>query len=40
MLLEAAAFSKHPVGMIGGVRLDDVFEEPIIYKVIGSGLFN
>ena len=39
MLLEAAAFSKHPVGMIGGVRIDDEFEAPIIYKVIGSGLY-
>ena len=38
-LIEAASYSKHPVGMIGGVRLDDVFEEPIVYKVIGSGLY-
>ena len=39
-LLEVAKHSKHPVGIIGGVRLDDIFEEPIVYKVIGSGLYN
>lgn len=39
ILIEAAAYSEHPVGMIGGVRLDDEFDEPIIYKVIGSGLY-
>lgn len=39
-LLEAASHSKHPVGMIGGVRLDDEFESPILYKVIGSGLYS
>ena len=39
-LLEAAKHSKHPVGIIGGVRMDDSFEEPIVYKVIGSGLYN
>ncbi|WP_331861598.1 thiamine phosphate synthase [Sulfurovum sp.] len=38
-LLEAAKHSKHPVGIIGGVRLDDSFEKPILYKVIGSGLY-
>ena len=38
-LIEAAKHSKHPVGMIGGVTLDDVFEESIRYKVIGSGLY-
>ncbi len=38
-LLEAAKHSKHPVGIIGGVRMDDSFEEPIVYKVIGSGLY-
>lgn len=38
-LLEAAKHSKHPVGIIGGVRMDDTFEEPILYKVIGSGLY-
>jgi len=40
VLLEAARHSKHPVGIIGGVRVDDMFEKPIIYKVIGSGLYN
>ena len=39
-LIEAAKHSNHPVGIIGGVRMDDVFEEPIIYKVIGSGLYD
>lgn len=39
-LLEAAKHSKHPVGIIGGVRLDDSFEKPILYKVIGSGLYH
>lgn len=39
-LLDAAKHSKHPVGIIGGVRLDDTFEKPIIYKVIGSGLYH
>jgi len=38
-LLEAASHSKHPVGMIGGVRLDDTFDAPVIYKVIGTGLY-
>jgi len=38
-LIDAASHSKHPVGMIGGVCLDDTFEPPIIYKVIGSGLY-
>lgn len=39
VLIEAASYSVHPVGMIGGVMLDDTFEAPIIYKVIGSGLY-
>lgn len=39
-LLEAAMYSKHLVGIIGGVRMDDEFEDPIVYKVIGSGLYN
>jgi len=38
-LLVAAKYSKHPVGIIGGVRLDDEFEAPVVYKVIGSGLY-
>jgi len=38
-LIEASSHSKHPVGMIGGVRIDDTFDAPIIYKVIGTGLY-
>ena len=38
-LLEAAKHSKHPVGIIGGVKLEDEFEAPILYKVIGSDLY-
>lgn len=38
-LLEATKHSKHPVAIIGGVRMDDIFEEPIVYKVIGSGRY-
>lgn len=38
-LLEAAKHSKHPVGIIGGVKLKDEFEAPILYKVIGSDLY-
>jgi len=38
-LIEVANYSKHPVGMIGGVRLEDEFDAPILYKVIGSGLY-
>jgi len=38
-LIETADFSKHPVGMIGGVKLEDNFEAPIVYKVIGSDLY-
>lgn len=38
-LIKAASHSKHPVGMIGGVTMDDEFDAPVIYKVIGSGLF-
>lgn len=39
-LLDAAKSSTHPVAIIGGVRLDDSFEAPIVYKVIGSGLYD
>ncbi len=39
-LLEIAKLSKHPVAIIGGVRLEDEFETPIDYKVIGSGLYD
>ena len=38
-LLEAAKHSKHPVGIIGGVHLDDEFESYITYKVIGTDLY-
>jgi len=38
-LLEAAKYSRHPVGIIGGVQIDDEFEKPILYKVIGSDLY-
>ena len=38
-LIEASKYSQHPVGIIGGVKIDDVFEDPIVYKVIGSGLY-
>lgn len=32
-----ASYSKHPVGAIGGVMLEDTFEH-VAYSVIGSGL--
>ena len=32
-----ASYSKHPVAAIGGIRLDDKFEN-VTYHVIGSGL--
>lgn len=35
---DLAALSKHPVGAIGGVRLDDRFKN-VSYLVIASGLF-
>ncbi len=38
-LPEMAKHSTHPVAIIGGVRMDDRFEKPICYKVIGSGLY-
>ncbi|MBN2721195.1 MAG: thiamine phosphate synthase [Campylobacterales bacterium] len=38
-LLHAAKHSKHPVALIGGVRMDDIFDESITYKVVGSGLY-
>lgn len=37
--LELAKLSKHPVGLIGGLKLDDVFESQITYRVIGSDLY-
>ncbi len=39
-LLALARLSKHPVALIGGVRLEDRFDESIAYKVVGSGLLN
>ena len=39
-LLEIAKLSTHPVAIIGGVRLEDEFDPPIDYKVIGSGLYD
>jgi thiamine-phosphate pyrophosphorylase len=38
-LLEWAKHSRHPVALIGGVRLDDRFGEEITYQVVGSGLY-
>lgn len=39
-LLNIAKLSNHPVAIIGGVRLNDVFEEFIDYNVVGSDLCN
>ncbi|MBU1667822.1 thiamine phosphate synthase [bacterium] len=33
------AFSIHPVGLIGGVKVSDTFPEHIRYRVIGSDLY-
>ena len=38
-LLAIARASRHPVAIIGGVRWEDEFPEPIRYKVLGSALF-
>ncbi len=38
-LLEIATKSLHPVAIIGGVKVEDKFQNPITYKVIGSDLF-
>ncbi|WP_456391641.1 thiamine phosphate synthase [Nitratifractor sp.] len=38
-LLEAARLSRHPVAIIGGVRWEDAFAEPIRWKVLGRALF-
>ncbi|SHO80786.1 Thiamin-phosphate pyrophosphorylase [hydrothermal vent metagenome] len=39
-LIEVAKKSKHKVALIGGVRLDDKFDENIIYyNVVGSDLY-
>lgn len=37
--VELAALSKHPVGLIGGVKLRDTFSKDIHYRVIGSDLY-
>jgi thiamine-phosphate pyrophosphorylase len=37
--LDLAKLSKHPVGLIGGVKLSDNFNSQITYKVIGSDLY-
>jgi thiamine-phosphate pyrophosphorylase len=34
-----AKASRHPVGLIGGVKLSDTFDSEIAYKVIGSDLY-
>lgn len=39
MALELAKESKHPVGLIGGVKLSDSFPKQIQYRVIGSDLY-
>ncbi len=39
-LINIAKLSTHLVGIIGGVRVDDVFGDEISYRVIGSGLYN
>jgi len=39
LLLEIAKRSRHPVAIIGGVRLDDQFDASITYQVVGSGLY-
>lgn len=39
-LLAIARHSTHPVALIGGVRVDDVFDNSITYKVVGSGLLD
>lgn len=37
--LGLAKYSKHPLALIGGVKLSDTFEENITYRVIGSDLY-
>ena len=39
LLLAIAKSSRHPVGLIGGIKCSDSFESHIAYKVIGSDLF-
>jgi len=38
-LFPLAQLSEHPVGVIGGVKLSDLFPEEITYRVIGSDLY-
>ncbi len=38
-LLEIAKYSKHPVAIIGGVKISDSFPKYIKYRVIGSNLY-
>jgi len=38
-LVEIARHSRHPVALIGGVRMDDTFGPSITYRVIGSDLY-
>ncbi len=38
-LLKIAKISKHPVAIIGGVRLKDEFDASIDYQVVGSDLY-
>jgi thiamine-phosphate pyrophosphorylase len=38
-LLEIARLSRHPVALIGGVRMVDIFDRSITYRVIGSDLY-
>lgn len=37
--LALAKLSTHPVGLIGGVKLNDKFDSQITYSVIGSDLY-
>lgn len=38
-IFSLAELSKHPVGVIGGVKLTDSFPKSIHYRVIGSDLY-
>lgn len=38
-LIEISKLSINPVGMIGGVKVDDVFKSPIVYNVVGTDLY-
>ena len=39
-LLTIAKLSMVPVGIIGGVKVDDVFKSPVVYNVVGTDLYN